>query len=114
MIGDAPLRSYFPSTEESCEDLAKYKEIAEDVLKILNGNRRLFITQNCLLGLGPHLVIPGDRIAVIGACDMPLVLRPKGENYEVIGSCFVQDFMDGEAGRGIDSGRFVAETITLC
>jgi hypothetical protein len=48
---------------------------------------------------------PGDIIAVLIGCRAPVVLRPAGQRYQVIGDAYVYGFMRGEALRGINSGQ---------
>ena len=112
-IGGKPLRSYFTSTDQLCSNLEGFKDISRRMLDAVRG-RRLLISRNGLLGLAPYLAMLGDKIVVFSTCDMPLVLRPKGDHFEVIGGCFVEGLMKGEVAKGIESGQFQLETITLC
>lgn len=45
---------------------------------------------------------------------MPVVLRPVGKRYEVVGECYVDGFMKGEAMESLDAGKYQLESITLC
>jgi len=38
-----------------------------------------------------------DVVAVVGGCRHPILLRPKGEYYELVGEMFVHGVMNGEA-----------------
>jgi hypothetical protein len=77
-------------------------------------NQRLFTAAGGLIGTVAAQAIVGDKIAVLLGCDMPVVLRPKGNYYQYIGSCFVEGLMDGEAVRGLEDGRVKTEIISLC
>ena len=47
--------------------------------------------------MGPQTMARGDEIIVFYGGRRPLVLRPKGEQYEMIGPCYVHGIMFGEA-----------------
>ena len=76
--------------------------------------QRIFDTQDGLVGCVTSSALPGDRIAIIFGCDMPVVLRPKAGEYEVISSCFLDGLMNGEVAEEVRNGDLVPETITLC
>lgn len=73
------------------------------VNKVLRG-RTPFISDNGYMGLAPAHILETDdydqvtwSIAVLAGCSVPLVLRRRENGtYELIGSCFVQGWMDGE------------------
>jgi hypothetical protein len=53
---------------------------------------------NGYLGFGPSTVQPGDCLVVLLGCYAPMILRPqKNGAYIVIGKCYVQGLMNGEA-----------------
>jgi hypothetical protein len=66
------------------------------------------------LGLVPQYARIGDLIAVLPSCDMPIVFRPNGKHYEVIGCCFVERLMNGEAAKGVEEQKYQMEQISLC
>lgn len=37
----------------------------------------------------------GDRIILAKGGKLPLVLRPKGKHWELIGDCYIHGYMDG-------------------
>jgi hypothetical protein len=108
-----PLRDYFTCQDEYCKDWKEFKHAAEITTSILF-LRRLFRTQNGLIGTVTKHAVPGDRIAIIYNCDMPVVLRPRGNKYEVVGGCFVDGLMNGEAVKDIQSGKLATESLCLC
>ena len=81
--------------------------------------RRLFITFNGFVGLGPDSVRGGDIITVLAGGDVPFLLRPisgtetytgnnctslvdrdaKEQQYLLVGECYVEGLMQGEAVR---------------
>jgi Heterokaryon incompatibility protein (HET) len=60
-------------------------------------NRRMIRTKGGHIGLAPGLTREGDIVAILQGGKMPLVLRPKGSSYELIGECYVHGVMHGEA-----------------
>jgi len=65
-------------------------------------NRKLFWTANGRSGLGPAAIMQTDEIWILGGCKTPLALREtksaSGHTfYRVIGSCFINGCMFGEA-----------------
>lgn len=65
--------------------------------------RRIFRTDNGLLGLGPQSLRPGDHIFVLLGARVPFVLRPldlPGDGssyYTLVGEAYVHGIMQGEA-----------------
>lgn len=64
--------------------------------------RRLFVTDENHIGIGPGDMEPGDSVNILLGCSVPVVLREiMGElsYYRLIGDCYVDGMMDGEACR---------------
>ncbi|XXH02351.1 40S ribosomal protein S30 [Hypoxylon texense] len=59
--------------------------------------RRLFTTLRGFLGVGPSTVASRDRIVILKGCRVPVVMRQKGQYWELIGECYVDGIMYGEA-----------------
>jgi hypothetical protein len=61
--------------------------------------RRLALLEKYWITLGPSRSRKGDSICILHGSNVPWVLRPKQEagTYEVIGQCFVDGVMYGEA-----------------
>jgi hypothetical protein len=59
-------------------------------------DRVLFMTNSGYLGLGPKFMKPQDRIVIFDGAETPYVLRPYGNDYKVVGPCFVHGWMDGD------------------
>jgi hypothetical protein len=49
------------------------------------------------LGLGPEITREVDIVAVLSGCDLPFVLRPEWGHYKLVGECYVEGIMHGEA-----------------
>ncbi|KAK1758193.1 heterokaryon incompatibility protein-domain-containing protein [Echria macrotheca] len=54
-----------------------------------------FMTKNGYMGYGPSCRA-GDVVCIIFGCSVPLVLRPEGQGFVILGQCFVLGVMDGE------------------
>jgi hypothetical protein len=61
-------------------------------------NRRLFVTKDRRLGLGPRTMEEGDVIGILSGSLWPVVLRECCESrYRVVGVCYLECAMFGEA-----------------
>ena len=64
----------------------------------MTSHRRLFLSSSGHLGLGPGDLAPGDEIWVLGGAATPFVLREGIDGAKIlVGPCYVDDIMDGEA-----------------
>ncbi|KAF4343779.1 ankyrin and het [Fusarium beomiforme] len=86
------------------KDNAAYFEVFRRVQEVV-WNRRLIRTSDIqgygkLLGLAPEESRKGDLICIVRGCSVPIVLRSLGnttEDHELIGECYVDGMMDGQA-----------------
>ena len=115
-----------PATQDDCRDIELFLEDLEagdEISAILNnlqnfaptpgsrkyraarfaqgffrrfGMRRFFIMSSGHIGIGPQTMLPGDVVAVLYGGYVPFVLRPCGEEYELVGECYVHGIMNGE------------------
>jgi hypothetical protein len=76
--------------------------------------RRLITTTGGYLGLAPEEVRESDFVGILYGCNFPVVLRPNGGCYFVIGECYVDGVMDGELTEAKDRGEYQEMEITLC
>ena len=61
-------------------------------------DRRVFVTKGGSLGQGPHLMEQGDLVCVINGLRVPFLLRRRvPEGYFLVGECYVDGVMFGEA-----------------
>ena len=65
--------------------------LARQPLSVLSAYRRT--NTCCLLPLELDL---GDKLCVIYGLPVPFVIRPDGDEYLLVGECYVQGVMDGE------------------
>ena len=75
--------------------------------------RVLVTTDGGCFGMGPGRAQPGDEICVLLGCSIPLVIRRNGEEFELIGECYLKDFMNGEAIEMVKGGSLGYEKIRL-
>jgi hypothetical protein len=59
--------------------------------------RRLFQTKNGAYGLGPSCLREGDIIVELVGAGTPYALRPRGENYLLLGQVYIDEIMYGES-----------------
>lgn len=62
-------------------------------------HRRLFTTTKGHFGIGPRTLYAGDQVCILKGCALPLVVRSRegGEHFQIVGECYIQGYMNGEA-----------------
>jgi hypothetical protein len=73
-------------------------------------NHKLVILQERLLALCPSSCQKGDLITMLHGSTVPIVLRRTGDRYQVMGQCYVEGIMWGEA---VDWGEDEGDVFTL-
>lgn len=68
-----------------------------EIARVVCGRRKLFLTPHGHLGLGPETMSKGDAVCVLGGATMPHILRKQEGFFELVGDCFIDNLMDGEA-----------------
>ena len=79
-------------------DRVRYGVLLHSLVKARR-SRAIFVTGSGRLGIAPDKVLPGDVITMLLGGEVPVVLRPFGDevgNYTYIAECYVHGFMDGE------------------
>jgi len=56
------------------------------------------------IGVAPETAEEGDYICVLLGCKVPVILRPVGDKFKIIGDAYVNGFMNGEALNGVGDG----------
>jgi hypothetical protein len=89
-----------------------YSGNAEFSHRIINAciGRKPFRTQQGYIGLGPHIARHGDIVCVLLGAHVPFILRPVGDQYQLLGECYVHGIMDGEA---LEEGRTRCQTFEI-
>lgn len=60
-------------------------------------NLRLFTSEEGYMGMAPPEARAGDIVTMFLGLKCAMVLRPRGQAYEVVGPCYIHGFMEGEA-----------------
>ncbi|KAK8060762.1 Heterokaryon incompatibility protein 6-OR allele [Apiospora saccharicola] len=98
-IGDRTLRQHYEHLLETDlgqlewhyrEYLIRSKETSE------RSSSTFFVTKDNNIGKGPRDLDQGDRVAVIYGCRIPMLLRPSGTRYQLVGPCYIYGAMVGE------------------
>ncbi|KAK4465004.1 heterokaryon incompatibility protein-domain-containing protein [Cladorrhinum samala] len=101
---DNPARD-FVLTVEHLEGLAKggNGNLAVDAMVAACAGRLLFTTSTGKRGVGPASMCPGDQVCIIYGTPTPFIIRKcgagpeRGLNYMLVGECYIDGFMRGEA-----------------
>lgn len=66
---------------------------------VVRMSRRLMTTFGGRIGMAPQKAMKGDIICILYGCSIPMVLRRKWDKneYTVVGECYLDKFMAGEA-----------------
>lgn len=59
-------------------------------------SRAFFTTDSRYLGFGPNCTAAGDQIFLLIGSDLPFILRPAGNEFKLVGACYVHGIMYGE------------------
>lgn len=97
MRSESPF-STWPEEDFACGQAVLIACQSRTVAKTATGNPALV----------PRISLPGDVVVWINRSDYPTVLRPCGENYEVIGQAYIHGIMAGEA---IEAWRLSESTL---
>ena len=73
--------------------------------------RTFFVTQGGRMGLAPQTTHMYDKICVLPGFEVPLVLRPEGNEFRIVGECYAgnDDMMPG----GSEYSQMIPEWITI-
>lgn len=109
------FQSFFPG---KVDDVPEYESginaaISQAACIQLQG-RKLITTSNGLLGSVSTMGESGNDLYILRGCSVPLVLRPKNDNFEVVGAAYVHGLMDGEAVDLVEKGVYRWGEIRLC
>lgn len=72
---------------------------------VMGPHKRFCVTARGYYVLGPDLVMPGDTLCILFGMRTPIILRPKGSEWVVVGECFSCGLMFGEVEELIASGE---------
>jgi hypothetical protein len=99
--------------------VSKFREISKRQLKdvtflhvhVLSAQRRLFVTKDGYMGTAPMGAQKGDRICVLLGCNVPLIIRPEGDGFLIIGDTYIYGMMNGEVMQDIRNGKHRCEDL---
>ncbi|KAK5722696.1 hypothetical protein LTR15_005928 [Elasticomyces elasticus] len=90
-----------PAEDEDAASL-KIRQAKNDdyqrVMRVACGNRRLFVMQDCKIGMGPRVTQVGDVAAVLWGFKRPVLLRPLlgRKGYKLCDEVYIDHVLDGE------------------
>ena len=112
----SPPKTHLPDLEESrntLQSLLEGKQIdsMEGTLFIASAvyfgkGISFFTTTEGYIGLAPKGTRPDDQVVVLLGCPKPMLLRPNGGRYQVVGECYVYGLMQSEALLGVLPSRY--------
>lgn len=76
-------------------------------------SRKLITTVKGYLALAPIHTKQGDVVSLLFGCSTPMVLRPIGNHYQLIGETYVHGIMSGEGTEDYLRGKQTAEIFRL-
>lgn len=76
--------------------------------------RRVFRTANGNIGLGPRIMREADVVIVAKGSRYPLVLREVKGQYRLVGAALLYGYMDGEAEKLAQTGKFTEQSFVVC
>ena len=68
----------------------------ECALQDVHKGRKICVTKGRYMGVTTYDTEKGDLLVMFEGFAMPFVLRPKGDNFVIIGDCYIHGVMDGE------------------
>jgi len=120
-LGDRRLDDFF---NDAIPPEATYRDVTEvyACFDRTSQKRRFMITQKGYMGWAPDNIYgslrdqtrTGDLITILFGCSTPIVVRPHGKHFQVIGEAYVQGVMDGEAMEILRNGTIEARRFTFC
>ena len=93
------LRKSRLSTSSRAIDASSESDYLIPTQRSLNAaikDRRFFTTKKGFVGIGPDKIQKGDLVAVLFGADTPLILRPDGISFKLVGAAYVHGIMRGE------------------
>jgi hypothetical protein len=122
MLGTRTLGSYFTDVIPEGAEEVTYMEVYSTVCRMVM-ERRFMLTTKGHFGWAPDNAYDyrelnqarvGDLVAIIYGCSTPLVIRPYGGQFQIVGEAYVEGFMDGEAVGHLNSSNFQIKTFSFC
>lgn len=96
----------------NCDTLPEWDDLVGHQIP----DRTLFFAESGsskFIGKGWNTMKKGDIVCIIFGCDVPLVLRRVENHFVLIGDCYVEGIMKGEAMKLLEAGKVKEETFNL-
>jgi hypothetical protein len=84
-------------------------------------HRCFYLTEKENMGLAPLHTRSGDLVVVLYGCALPVILRPVGGCFELVGQGYIHRWMTGEAVDLAEKGeleeiclKFINNTLVCC
>jgi hypothetical protein len=121
LLGDHKLNSFFDDKVPKGASEFDFTEVYSCFDRTCQ-KRRLMTTKNGYMGWAPDNIYGtdgeqtkiGDLVAIVFGCSTPLVVRPKGNYFQVVGEAYVQGMMDGEAIELLKTSEYRPQCFTFC
>ncbi|KAK0508970.1 hypothetical protein JMJ35_008341 [Cladonia borealis] len=98
-------------TEKGCFDGGDFEHEGWHVLRYAR-MRRLAYSMNGYMALVSHQAMEGDLLYALFGGSVLYTLRPKGDQFILVGECYVHGLMDGEAMQFLETGQAVTEVVS--
>ncbi|TVY91155.1 Heterokaryon incompatibility protein 6,OR allele [Lachnellula willkommii] len=121
LLGDDKLGSFFDDKVPKGASEFDFTEVYSCFDRTCQ-KRRLMTTKNGYLGWAPDNIYGGDEeqtrsgdlVAIVFGCSTPMIIRPMGKWFLVVGEAYVQGIMDGEAMEVLETGKAKIQSFTFC
>jgi hypothetical protein len=77
---------------ETCPSLSRHIDLARAFFPEIGMNltfNRSYLSDKGVIGQAPKVARPGDQVWLLPDCECPMMLRPDGEKYQVIGEAYL-------------------------
>jgi hypothetical protein len=97
----------FDTTEGIVESLQKA------IIAFLLNDQSVFYTEKGYVGQGKNRCKVGDLVCVLLGCNLPMILRPVEDHYELIGEIYIHGIMHGEVMQALDRREVQLQSFEL-
>ena len=65
-------------------------------VRVATMQRLLLFTEKGYMGLAPFTARVGDKVCLLEGAQFPIILRPNGDSWTLVGESYIHGIMDGE------------------
>ncbi|KAK4553879.1 hypothetical protein LTR86_009054 [Recurvomyces mirabilis] len=91
-----PTSTFKESSVDSDEITREGRQYLQDI-QVYMHRRKAFVTSSGQVGIGPDNMEVHDKVVVLYGSRLPFILRHVGDEYRLLGPCYLQGTMVGEA-----------------